>query len=112
MKLTPRAVTLIAVVLAGLATTANFIAPAASAASGRSTVQAATSCIKVTATIPVGSFPEGVAANPKTNTAYVTNRFSNTVSVISGRTNTVTATIPSASSHPRSRRTRRPTPLT
>ena len=47
----------------------------------------------VTATIPVGSGPFGVAANPKTGTIYVTN-FDNTVSVINGRTNTVTATIP------------------
>ena len=48
----------------------------------------------VTATIPVGSGPFGVAADPKTGTIYVTNAFDNTVSVISGRTNTVTATIP------------------
>ncbi len=48
----------------------------------------------VTATIPVGGVPFGVAVDPKTNTIYVTNHFSDTVSVISGRTNTVTATIP------------------
>ena len=47
-----------------------------------------------TATIPVGSAPVGIAANPKTHTIYVTNEADNTVSVISGRTNTVTATIP------------------
>jgi len=50
----------------------------------------------VTATVPVGGIgPFGVAANPKTNTIYVTRQFGpGTVSVISGRTNTVTATIP------------------
>jgi YVTN family beta-propeller protein len=50
----------------------------------------------VTATIPVGTYisPLEVAVNPKTNTTYVTNSHGDTVSVISGRTNTVTATIP------------------
>src|SRR5215510_12555663 len=47
-----------------------------------------------TATIPVGEIPTRVAVNPKANTIYVTNLASNTVSVLSGRTNTVTATIP------------------
>lgn len=37
----------------------------------------------VTATIPVGSQPEGVAVNPSTGTVYVANSGSNTVSVIS-----------------------------
>jgi YVTN family beta-propeller protein len=49
---------------------------------------------KVTATIPVGSLPYGVAADPVTNTVYVTNYSDNTVSVICGRTNKVTATVP------------------
>jgi YVTN family beta-propeller protein len=35
-----------------------------------------------------------VAVNPVTNTAYVTNFSDGTVSVISGRTGTVTGTIP------------------
>jgi YVTN family beta-propeller protein len=48
----------------------------------------------VTATIPVGSVPDGVAVDEKTNTIYVANSNSNTVSVLSGRTNTVTSTIP------------------
>ena len=47
----------------------------------------------VTATIRVGRYPQGVAADPKTNTIYTANTFDNTVSVISGRTNTVIATI-------------------
>jgi YVTN family beta-propeller protein len=42
----------------------------------------------------VGTRPLGVAVNPVTNTAYVANFFGNTVSVISGRTGTVTVTIP------------------
>jgi YVTN family beta-propeller protein len=36
----------------------------------------------VTATIPVGSFPVEVAADPRTNATYVTNQFDNTVSVL------------------------------
>ena len=47
----------------------------------------------VTATIPVGSHPDGVAVAPLTGTVYVTNDGSDTVSVISRRSNTVTATI-------------------
>ena len=46
------------------------------------------------ATIPVGAFPDGAASDPKTKAIYVTNTDDNTVSVISARTNTVTATIP------------------
>src|SRR5690349_15976365 len=47
----------------------------------------------VSATIPVGTLPSGVEDNPVTNTAYVANFGDNTVSVINGRTNTVTGTI-------------------
>src|SRR5215831_12414549 len=43
--------------------------------------------------VRVGGDPDGVAADPKTHTVYVTNISRNTVSVISGRSNTVTATI-------------------
>jgi YVTN family beta-propeller protein len=42
----------------------------------------------------LGGQDVGVAVNPKTNTIYVANSFSPSVSVISGRTDTVTATIP------------------
>ena len=55
----------------------------------------------MTSIIPVGDGPFGVATNPVTNTVYVAqfgdlaaNSFGNTVSVISGKTDTVTATIP------------------
>ena len=47
----------------------------------------------VTATIPVGTAPAGVAAAALAGTVYVANSGSDTVSVISGQTNTVTATI-------------------
>jgi len=36
----------------------------------------------VVATIPVGTNPLGVAANPRTNTIYVANDLDNTVSVL------------------------------
>src|SRR5690348_14355229 len=49
-------------------------------------------------TITVGSGPIAVAVNPKTDTIYVVNRGSNSVSVINGATNTVTATITVGSS--------------
>lgn len=41
-----------------------------------------------------GSGTIEVAVNPKTNTIYAANLFSDTVSVISGRTSTVVATVP------------------
>jgi YVTN family beta-propeller protein len=50
--------------------------------------------ITVTATIPVGNTPTGIAVNQRTNTVYVTNEIGGTVSVIDGRTDTVTTTIP------------------
>jgi YVTN family beta-propeller protein len=48
----------------------------------------------VVATIPVGSFPFGVAVSPDGSQVYVTDNGSNTVSVIDAATKTVTATIP------------------
>ena len=48
----------------------------------------------VSATIPVGITPLGVAVSPDGSKVYVTNAFSNTVSVIDTATNTVIATIP------------------
>jgi YVTN family beta-propeller protein len=48
----------------------------------------------VTATIPVGSGPNGVAMDPAAGTVYVANATSGTVSVIDGATDAVTATIP------------------
>ena len=48
----------------------------------------------VTATIPVGTSPGGVAVDPAAGTVYVANFGGGTVSVIDAATNTVTATIP------------------
>ncbi len=48
----------------------------------------------VTATIPTGTSPYGVAVTPDGRHAYVTNNDSNSVSVIDTASNTVTATIP------------------
>jgi YVTN family beta-propeller protein len=47
---------------------------------------------KVTATVPVGTWPWGVAVTG--TKVYVTNIFSDTVSVIDNVTNNVTATVP------------------
>src|SRR5215831_9019994 len=48
----------------------------------------------VSATIPVGLTPDGVAVSPDGSKVYVTNASSNTVSVIDTATNTISATIP------------------
>jgi YVTN family beta-propeller protein len=48
----------------------------------------------VSATIPVGVFPEGVAVKPDGSKVYVANVNTGTVSVIATATNTVIATIP------------------
>jgi YVTN family beta-propeller protein len=44
--------------------------------------------------ISVGKDPAGIAVNPVTDKAYAANLFDNTVSVIDGKTNVMTATIP------------------
>jgi YVTN family beta-propeller protein len=49
--------------------------------------------IEVTATIPVGTKPQGVAYDSCKGAIFVTNYGSNTVSVISDRTDTVVATV-------------------
>jgi YVTN family beta-propeller protein len=51
----------------------------------------------VTTTIPVGSYPVGVAITPDGGHAYVANANSKNVSVIDTGSNTVTATIPGSS---------------
>src|SRR5262249_23887978 len=98
MRLNCRAVGLIAVAVASLAPTATAVAASGSSLQG--TARAAKGCITVPATIPVGRAPEGVAADPKAKAIYVADLADNTVSVISGRTNTVTATIPVANGFP------------
>ena len=67
-----------------LAPVATATASAAPASSARGTAQAAKGCLAVTATVPVGLFPRGVAVNQKTGTIYVANLSGNTVSVING----------------------------
>jgi YVTN family beta-propeller protein len=52
----------------------------------------------VTATIPVGSNPTGVAVTQNRSKVYVANQGSNTVSVIKTKDNKVIATIPVGSS--------------
>ena len=54
---------------------------------------AATAAPMVTATISIGSESDAVAVNPLTGDVYVTSQLDNTVSVISGQTHTVRATI-------------------
>ncbi|MFJ9371407.1 protein kinase, partial [Nocardia sp. NPDC101769] len=54
----------------------------------------ATTTYAVTATIPVGKGPVGVAVDPAGHSAYVTDNGANSVSVIDTITRTVTATIP------------------
>src|SRR5262249_43923096 len=51
----------------------------------------------VVATVPVGSFPRGVAITPDGTHAYVANSVSGTLSVIDTATNTVVATVPMGS---------------
>ncbi|HEY8742800.1 MAG TPA: YncE family protein, partial [Chloroflexota bacterium] len=48
----------------------------------------------VTAIIPVGSSPDGVAVDPGSHAIYVANAGGGSVSVINGNSNTITATIP------------------
>ena len=57
-----------------------------------SVINAATNA--VTATIPVGSAPKGVAVDPAAGTVYVTNYRDNTASVINAATNAVAVTVP------------------
>ena len=55
---------------------------------------AATNTLAVISTISGGAWPEGVAVNDGDDTVYVTNFFSDTVTVINGRTGTLDDTIP------------------
>ena len=50
--------------------------------------------LTITSSIPVGSNPYALTANPDGSAIYAANRSSDSVSVIDPRTNTVTATIP------------------
>jgi YVTN family beta-propeller protein len=70
------------------------LALTAGAASGLAATPAwAAGGYHITATIGVGSLPQGVAVSPVGTRAYVTNTLSGSVSVINTATNHVTATI-------------------
>ena len=56
---------------------------------------------KMVATVAVGTFPFAVAVTPDGTHAYVTNEFSNNVSVIDTATNTVEAATLAVGSIPR-----------
>src|SRR5215469_15735130 len=60
----------------------------------------ATTTNTVTATVPVGAFPFGVAVTRDGSTVYVGNLGDHTVSVIATATNTVTATVPVGEGRP------------
>jgi YVTN family beta-propeller protein len=47
----------------------------------------------IAATIPVGQYPTGIAVDPDTDVIYAINYLSDTVSVVSGASNSVTGTI-------------------
>ena len=81
MRLILHAAIFVTTVVASLAPTA-IMTTTASASPAKSTGQAAKGCVRVTATIPVGAGPFGVAVDPKTKTIYVANSDSNTVSVL------------------------------
>jgi hypothetical protein len=63
MRLTHRATCLMTLATAGLLPLATAAAASASSAGG--TVQGAGHCLAVTAMIPVGDLPFGIAVNPK-----------------------------------------------
>ena len=64
-------------------------------ASSRSAAPSTGPTYRVTATVPVGKNPWGVAVDPGTHTVYVANAGGdNSVSVIDGSRRTVTATVP------------------
>src|SRR2546425_581986 len=83
MRFIQRAAIVVTAAVALLAPVAA-VATVASASPATRVAGAVAAANRVTATIPVGSVPAGVAANPRTNTIYVTNSVDGTVSVIRG----------------------------
>lgn len=79
--------------LGPVAAVAAFLLVAASAPAGASPAGPAAEAAGLTS-IGVGSNPDGVAVDATTDTVYVANNGSNSVSVIDGATDAVTATIP------------------
>ncbi|HEY6352528.1 MAG TPA: YncE family protein [Candidatus Angelobacter sp.] len=76
------------------AQTVAYVVNGGNASNSVSVIDTATNT--VTATIPVGHSPQGVAVAPDSAHAYVTNFSDGTVSVIDTATNTVVATVPLA----------------
>jgi YVTN family beta-propeller protein len=70
-----------------------FVANTGLVSASAGTVSVIDSNFKVIATIPVGKSPTGLAYDSGTGEIYVTNAGSNTVSVISDKTNEVVATV-------------------
>ena len=83
---------IVTAVAAAVLSPAAVTTTAASALLARQTAHAAAGC-RVAGTIRVGRDPRGLAVNPVTDTVSVANVQSGTVSRISGRAGTVTATI-------------------
>jgi YVTN family beta-propeller protein len=92
VKLAHRVTVLTTMAIAVLAAAGTASAAAGAAPPGNAGRNAARP-VTVSATIPVGQGPNQAAVDPRTGAIYVTNFQDNTVSVISGRTNTVVATI-------------------
>jgi len=78
----------------GATAAATVIATAALALTAGAVPASAAGGYTVTATIPVGSGPIGVAVDPAAGSVYVANYSSDSASVIDEATNTVTDTIP------------------
>src|SRR5580693_4331965 len=76
-----------------IAAAATVIATAALALTAGAVPASAAGGYTVTATIPVGSGPQGVAVDPAAGSVYLANYSSDSASVIDEATNTVTATI-------------------
>jgi len=80
---------------AGAITAAGALAlPGLAGTGAAATARPAAAPPRVIATIPVPGLPLGIAASTWTGSVYVTSAADNSVSVINGRTNKVTATIP------------------
>ena len=68
------------------------------AETGPSTIGVLNSSGTVTTTVPVGDTPYGLDVDPLTNRVYVSSTALNTITVVDGKTNTATATVPNVPS--------------
>jgi DNA-binding beta-propeller fold protein YncE len=97
MRLTQRAVFILATALAGLVLATTTLPAAASTSATTNTSLALTALIKVRANIAVGNHPVAVAANPGTDRIYVANEADDTLMVINGKNKGGSAGISSVS---------------